>query len=597
LNRLALRHGAESAEDFLEQTPARYRSLVDHVLVGNRLDVVAGLSGFPLMSLEANCLRQTSEGTYLGDIRLSRTSRFGHMLQPHVGRVCALCIKEDLSTRGGPEECRPYRRAWWDISVFDACVDHAVPLISSCPSCKRLADRTWLSPRFCPCGYDIAEYEPEALQHYELVGEAHLALSRATVRETSDSFLGQLTVSEAFIAIMNIGRAKIYGKLPPPFEGMTQLQRIALKTAGLGVLSNWPEGFQDLLETLSRGSDGGKIGPKKMFGRALYIWLYQDSSAQFEPLRDILRNFYLSRWPATPQLAIFKKKVATSDYVTLGSAAAELGISLQRMGTLARSHGCIEPGRLTRAIPIRRSDVARIQTIISTSISREEAREELGVTPGAMKRLVSENIISSESYARRMLDSGEVRTLVSRLVGDAPVFEVAPKGALGLRFAARVSGRSIPRLIRAIQDGALRPVGVLRREKGLPSILISVSEARAIVDPVDPALLGKAKAAKAAGVTQHALYPLMVAGYLKRVRSKGPDGRMLHYYPAESMEAFRKHYVTLWNIATALGYGNKTEYIRQKLDALVRPVLEAKNVVLYEREAARRALASGAFGI
>lgn len=78
-------------------------------------------------------------------------------------RVCPKCL-----------ETSRYHRLHWNLSFVQACSEHRVELLTSCPECKRKLDWRVKDISRCRCGHDLTEVVQPEIQEKHVTGQRYL---------------------------------------------------------------------------------------------------------------------------------------------------------------------------------------------------------------------------------------------------------------------------------------------------------------------------------------------------------------------------------------------------------------------------------------
>ena len=226
LARLTVRHNCSSPQELIDQLHGCQRHFVREVQAGRFLNELARLSGFsePIIR-SSTIIRDRSKRVTLGRTIISETGTIASTTS--YGRICSLCLQDDIQRLSGLPKCRPWRRTWWDIAGVSSCPKHGIALTTTCPSCRHSLSRKALSPRFCRCGFDLLRCIPDDSAMMIIMADVYLVGRLGFAPVPKHPFLDRFHVDDTATLMVHLGRAVFWGRQPPDryYDDCNQGQR------------------------------------------------------------------------------------------------------------------------------------------------------------------------------------------------------------------------------------------------------------------------------------------------------------------------------------------------------------------------------------
>lgn len=405
INRLAIRHQACSAGDFLDQLPfdARSEQVFSEIVAGKMLEEVATIGGLNVELLSRSTLRLSPINIISLDndmvINKKDTAR-------SIGRVCVACLREDLESNDVSEALRPHRRFWWDLAAVDFCPYHATALTKCCPKCSKDLTRKAISPRYCRCGYDLTRTKSKSVCVDDVGADSYFVKRLTGVRSTPNPVLDKMTLRQARNVVLQFGLC-IHGFRAEKFAQLDPYTRAIGATSGFSSISDIPVVLTNTLDRLVNNRDHTSRGHKSIYGR-MWQWL----QIQVHPALDTLKKAVNEHWskflsaraiaaelalkPRTLEMnlhsAAEKLQLRHSSAVSL---AASLGIKISKLGTTYASIPA-------ESFPLFKSWAEKF-------ISFEAARRLLGISRKTLIKLII------AGYVEHMIAPTGARLYVSKI--------------------------------------------------------------------------------------------------------------------------------------------------------------------------------------
>ena len=370
LSRLAALHGFKFTADFgvlfgLDRslTPVQRPSFTQSV---------AALSGCDPRKLADSTIEAREPGVFLGSECVSDKLSS----QIHAGgRVCPQCLRED----GGSRQV-PYRRVFWELSMFSVCPAHGSELIRNCPKCGILLSFDLASPLFCLCGFDLRRCKEYRATAADRKGERHLA-DLLTKKARRNPLLLRANCDRTAQILATLGRFSTTQDGRGSWRDMPANVRARYVSAGLTVLDHWPLTYHQMLDGLLAAGKASRSGPSQ-YG-PFYQWL-NAQPADCEALREEFASHALANVPFGPASRLFGNPLADFEHVTLGYVINKMAVGSMHHGIrAARQLGFLPPGSSSCRIKLNqleaRSLVTRLKELETEAAHEKEAkRRELG---------------------------------------------------------------------------------------------------------------------------------------------------------------------------------------------------------------------------
>lgn len=244
--RLALANGYSTVRRMLHSTPNFPQILYSYAMTRERsIALAVRLGDLPRASLEAATPHRTRR----------RTTVLGHNFlkfrRIHDARICPMCIADDMKSFDGPERLRPFRRNWWEIHSIGACVIHAVPLVGSCPKCRKGLSLTGSSVK-CDCDprAELWSAASQVVPDEDMVHDRWLLGRLGVVDKVEHSFLDTLRPDMGSQLCLIIGNIIEHQFSLSTTDQPRPSFSVGARSRGWRALQNWPRSFEQFLDRL-----------------------------------------------------------------------------------------------------------------------------------------------------------------------------------------------------------------------------------------------------------------------------------------------------------------------------------------------------------
>ena len=513
-------------------------------------------------------------------------------------KFCPLCLAE-----------KPYHRAFWDLTLATVCPVHAVRLVDRCPHCKatlnwKAAPLTSCSSPRCVGDLHWAEAVPVPQTEMGGVRGLHRLMDTGECPEF-DTSVRALPVGEQIRLAFHLGclaRGREAMSRPTNFATLHPDEVHLVLDAGWRMCSDWPLAFHAFLDRRrDRASERkGRYGVYKHFGR-LHYWLERNGEPFARLLGGELRNYIV----ACPELATRAPEIRRARsavdlehrFITMAEAREVLGVSFETMHALATEHGLyLVPPSGSGAPALLRADLVHaLHQERSRLLTREDVRRLLGSGKRTVDKLREAGVLST------VHDAEDPDGVLYRVEGVEALLQdlerrILPGGVRPKRPVTMVGiARRVPKpgfdvcdVIEAVRAGALTPVSVAPRARGLHRILFRSSDVDRFVAAliqVEGRTMSVVEAAAELGVKQEVAYHWVRNGLLATVTVDSPTetGRRV---TEAALTAFRQEYVTGAEFAAKHRLSRKwaaTHLVQAGVQAVSGPSVDGARQFLFRR--------------
>ncbi|WP_294641255.1 TniQ family protein [uncultured Aureimonas sp.] len=476
-------------------------------------------------------------------------------------RLCPACLEMDLTSGEGRPASRHWRRGEWLLRDVRACHVHLIALVDLGPQPDpKASDFTRAVSR----ALDAPETPSLRRVARELCGlELHLLrrLGIPVGNDTAASSILDTMPVHACIRLAEVMGAVVLDGPDAAMHGIEDRRLAERQAVGFALAERGEAGIRELLDAAlsSAGRKGGQRGPQALLGR-LYLWLaHPATDPALAPFRGFVRDACLDRLAIGPSDAIapFGKPLEVRRLHSVRSASVETGIHHTTLRNILAAASVIGPSSLPDDLVTFDAVVhAGLLTDLAGALDFDAASNRLGVSPSTLDELVRSGLVvpflggagsSFKHYRFRPadLDAFVDRLLAKVLPGDRPVADLRP-----FAEAARRSGRSVPKIANLLLDGRLCRVGRDTDARGIPSVLVDVSEIHEAFGLGEDGMVHPREVRHATGLPLHVVRNLVRAGLLEGERIRHPVTGVLRLMVSRnSLERFRRDHVTLVELA------------------------------------------------
>ncbi len=407
----------------------------------------------------------------------------------HLGlkRSCPACLAESL-----------HHRALWDVIAIGSCHRHGGSLTSSCPGCGK--PPRWYGFRLDRCGNDGCTFDLRRDTRADIGRIPHHVRGLCDLYDAGlDAVLPELeldfgkAVEVTYMLGSHIRRSGLLGR-PDAFLRRHPRQAADLMEAGWGVLHDWPDGFDRMLDGFRGKADtrGGRYGLRREFG-GFAKWLSTHVEAPWATaLRDGFAN-YLSKQMDLRTTAKGLRRYGSparlrNQHMTLSEAAVFLAVSPETMAELADREELYLIRRSGAGAPslLRADLVQALKNRKQATLTKDQAVATLGVGRKVLRRMLETGLLSTVADGERvthfrLLLRSEVETIVEKAYRSLKA--APPKGKLIPLLFTMGGRRDLLDVLEAVLDGRIRARGIRPGEPGLRGLLFDSREIEDILAP------------------------------------------------------------------------------------------------------------------
>jgi hypothetical protein len=520
-------------------------------------------------------------------------------------RFCPHCVAEDLATFEGPEVARPWLRLEWTLAAIRSCRTHDVYLTVTSP----------IRRRFEP--FDFAETMETHLPNLErLKAESEHAppfqfqewvMERVDgLRDASDwldrfpLYVGIEWCESLGLSILQPSKVKV--------ETLTPAEWAEAAEAGFKVASKGTEAIRELLATFNDAEldTRGFWGPRDTYGYAYGMLQRTMKDPEFEPIRELVRDFAIDTLPIEPGTDVLGTVVDKPRVMTIRTAGRMSGASDRSIRTLFERHGlakeALAKGLRNHRVTVRTADVEDMLQKLKGALTAPQVMEQLKIPRNHLAALIEigalKTVTGSENFrdAKHRFAQSDIDDMIRRLLDGAEmVQEIGPR-QMSVIDARKVATTSLEHVLSMVFEGKLKWKGRRVGRTDYDALLIDADEVIALVrsEPKGTGVIRTDIPGLIPGLHQKAVTAMIEEGMFEIDFQFSPDARRdVEVVTAESIEAFRRTYVTLGELMKMSGLHLKR--IQALLIRVGIDVCEDPNVVvawLYDRKRVEAILAA-----
>lgn len=528
------------------------------VLNGDRdaVERLAMLAGLDPDTILAASVRKVDEGRF----RLRGQDLTVPVMRRRRPWLCPICARSDVKESGRRPAEAVHCRATWTIEQIRTCPEHGVTLLDL-PS----------GPKG-PAGHDqgiVFRHAFENLEEHFLAARHRqpsdlewYLLRRLEFGSGGVEWLDSLAFHAVATLVERVGAVSTFDRRIS-FARLTPDDWWAAGIAGFAILERGQRGlieFLDELQATFEYGPSGIEGAHAVYG-ALYSWLEgSGQGADFDPVRDVVRQQILERFPVAPGTSVFGELVEGRRLHSIRSASNEYGRHPVRLRRLLAAEGLLPPDHVGRhdAVVTFDADAARrFLEGASDVMTKAEARQFLNVS--SVDVLVRGGALTPmpRPVGKR---EGQVefnRKNVIRLMGDLLRHAVDVEGDLPenitLRTASRRTLRPLGQVVQMIVAGEWPWVGRRLDVEGFESIVVRARDIPTMMQGIEAAGLLRHQVTRALKTTDFTVGKLLDHGKLVTHSAMSVRRNILvQIVKFDNLDEFKTTYVSLYNFAREL---------------------------------------------
>ncbi len=500
------------------------------------------------------------------------------LARPNERAACPECMRES-----------PHHRAVWNLDALPVCAVHGTWMRQTCHGCG--TPLTWSThrveccSRFPACTAEIVEAPAEPATGKPLGGirALHALFTGAADAPAMPPAMEPQDVLKLAFVLGQIAFGHEREARPRGFIDRQREMLPEILDAGWSALDDWPRGFHRLLDRLRERSSerAGKDGLRKAFGTLstrVHRWAREPRGAAI----GVAFAQYVAEQGDLATTAYTVARYAPGAeirhrFITMKEAQQVLGVSAMSIDRIAERRGLyVMPPRGAGLPALMRADVfLALREEFGDFLLPEEARKELAVGPKIMAQLEEAGLIRRLPPTERVLEikpfrKSEIAAFVAACRGKGKTVSAEAAAKLSTLITPTAPGRTVPDICRAIMEGRLKVVGVVKGKKGLSAIRLSLADVDAAL-PSTKGTLSLLDAARRIGLKYPPVHFWVKRGLLTATTSdrSGEHGmRVTH----EEWDRFVGEYATSGMLADEVGQGSNTWIARHLVFLGVRPI-------------------------
>lgn len=533
-SRLAYRNGSPRLLTFCTDMALCHRELTNGL--PDDVQRLAWLAGQNFEELQFWTPRLVEKGCFrLGKEKLKFTA-----LARTQARACPACIAEGVSA-GEPHSVG--HLGTWQLESIRTCAKHHCLLehLPAAETGKDIFDVVRMAERAEPRPPRHISGSDRCLEEY---------LVDRILNGPGNSWIDSLPFHVAAQTAENLGVLLTLG----PDLKRTEVNDAAWFRAGAEgyrVLRQGPGALLATLTEIKKGfvNDAGRYRTRYRF---FFEWLrYRDTDADFDGIRDLVRNFIWHSFPVAKGALVLGKRCPEQMVHSLSTAVTATGITRRQLGRRLCAMGFARPGNgptgfiIDDYIPT--DVVKRITTEFAGLLNATEAAAYIGVKPFMLTKLTRPNLISVVNqgsnilplYRKKDLDDFLAR-LDARKEAYQPVdgwMEIATAA-----HRAKITAEQATTLILV----HMLPLRCHREGAGYRDFHVELASLREAMTLPSQGAVHPSRAAKLLKLDSKTVLTLLETRHLDRVLVKNPTtGRPIPYVCPTSIEHFDQTHISL----------------------------------------------------
>ncbi len=450
------------------QSPPRFaRELglsIHDIRGGTTTEAVAALNGSDPDDLARNTFVRSSTGAAIFR---------GELFEPRhwqvTGRVCPACLDQDEHSHAAFET--PHRRFWWDLVSVAHCPEHGTPLVRECPSGGSAA----LGSCECEAGLVALGRPASSTSDWS----RYIVSRLRGLRHTPVPLLDGLRVPTA------IGLALRLARLSKPARSTTSALEAAI---GFELARGGRAAIEQVFR--DRQTRDPRARWSAVYG-AIYSWLSACDDPGCRTVADLVRSYAAENLPIRRSTRILGVPVQNRALIRVSEVARALRLDQRTVSAINQVlTGTARPS--SKHVSFEQAQA--IENEFRSCVRQTEAARRLGLDrwdinalihlPGSILPVAAWSTVYPRYVYRRHVECLEA---LSR--EPCHPYDVMPPGSgtyrgLYNRGHPYPSSRAavLNALIEATRERTLSPIGRLRKNLGIHSLIFDQEQARAEVD-------------------------------------------------------------------------------------------------------------------
>lgn len=544
-SRLAWANGLFFASEFCADQGFSFQALAD----GDEraLSILAKLGGVELAELKRGVVCKMSTGQY----RLAGQLIEKRWITRRRLRFCPECVAENLSKDnegGAAQSCA------WHVPSVQTCLRHQVRLYED-DSYSHSRGPHDFAGRIRDLGLQARQLKELGVPQASTGLEDYL--TRRLVGESQDAWLDSLEFGAVVIGAEVFGVVELFGiDAKPKFLSGADKRRAGAR--GFEILLDGREGLFRLLRRLHMKA-GSPISLSRRNYGCLYNWLEQSHADQYEPLQDLVRNFFVETYPIGQGDEVLGKTCGMRRVHSVKTLRRELGLGHRQTVELLYANGFLklddQSGKVMSNVVLDGKSVAPLIKSFAGAICQLAAQRRINAPRAQFGALVKGGVIApiaGSPVGRPYYDEKRLEAFLARIVPRTTAAK--SHGLVGIQSVCRKAVAGAVDVVKLIQNGELNTVVRDPEQDGYLSVLLDPSEVADALRLNKPNGYQRSILADFLGLNATAVRFLVDAGYLELVRARHPVSRKsVQVVPYGSVDQFLKQYIPAKHYAEFLG--------------------------------------------
>ncbi|WP_209835572.1 TniQ family protein [Ruegeria sp. HKCCE3926] len=544
-SRLAWANGLSFASEFCTDQGFTLQAIAD----GDEraLSILARLGGVELAQLMRGVVCKVSTGQY----RLAGQLVEKRWITRRRLRFCPECVADDVTTdtAGGAAQ-----RCAWHVPSIRTCHRHQVGLYDD-ESYSHSRGPHDFAGRIRDLNLGADQLRELGVSQVSTGLEEYL--TRRLAGEQQGACLDYIGFGSVALGAEIFGVVDLFG-IDAKLKHLSDAEKRRAGAQGFELLSEGEKGVFHLLRRLHREAGSPISLSRRNFG-CLFSWLEQSHAEQYEPLRDLVRKFFVETYPIGKGELVLGKPCAARRVHSVETLRRDLGLGRRQTVELLGANGFLRPdpqaGSSAKGVVLDAQALAPLVKSFAGAICQVAAQKKINAPRARFGALVAGGIIrtiAGSPVGRPYYDEGQLDAFLASIAPHTTVAKA--DGLVGIQSVCRKAVAGAVDVVRLIQSGELKTVVRNVEQDGYLSVLLDPAEVAEALCLIRPDGYLRSTLASFLGVNASALRHLVDTGHLKLVRARHPVSRKsVQVVPYDVVDQFVERYVPAKHYAEFLG--------------------------------------------
>lgn len=249
-------------------------------------------------------------------------------------RFCPECVADDISA---PENAGAVQRCSWHVPSILTCIHHQIKLYDDDNYSHSRGPHDFAG-RIRDLGLKERQLRELCAPQASTGLEDYLA--GRLDGDSQDEWLDNFEFGAVAIGAEVFGTADLFGtEARPKFLSVREKRRAGAR--GFEILSKGEDGVLQLLHRLHVNAGTPTTLLRKNYG-CLYYWLQQSQAAQYKPLQNLVRKFFIDTYPIGEGDDVLGKRCAARRVHSVETVRRELGLGRRQTIELLCANGLLK---------------------------------------------------------------------------------------------------------------------------------------------------------------------------------------------------------------------------------------------------------------